>query len=522
VIPVEERLAAYAEAVDAAQRPVGLDEIIEWAERGRVAPSSPRRVSAGRVRLVVAAAAVTLVVVGVAILLSRSIATRSPIGSTTTTTSSSTTSTTSIPSATTTVPTADGIPVPGLGTFRWTSVTGTPQDLPRTIVADPEGGFIGYDRSRVWTSEDLVVWAAEDPVPVFEGVDVLSFAGDWAIGSTDDPSGQTLFHRSADVWTEVSVPAATTPAVDGIDWTISWGMPVVEGPTAVLPLVGYGAIAWGGDLGPEGDLGLTPVWDAESQTLRVYNRWSDPPVATLRMAIVDDVVQFIDTTTGEVVHEIVGAPGFTAEQIRTDLIAGSLTLGGIWRSIDDGPFEFHEVPWHGTATIVAMPGGGFAAFVFQVDASGSQGIVSAGWWTSTDGVEWVDRGEPGFVSDAGNIETVRVAVVGDHFEARAAAFDGSGLVGWASVDGVTWEPMDEPLAYDAYVVPTDFGYVASAFAFGNHVWVSVDGEQWTEVPIDGFVPDAAMYGSSGGLGDLVWVSTGNLRDRAIWIGRFDA
>jgi hypothetical protein len=114
----------------------------------------------------------------------------------------------------------------------------------------------------------------------------------------------------------------------------------------------------------------------------------------------------------------------------------------------------------------------------------------ARFWSSKDGVEW--RPVPDDAEVFANAEVRSIATSPDGFVAVGVvgtAQEPSGAVAWTSVDGSTWDRIDDPAFADGIavsVVRAPFGgfvAVGSDLDRRNAVaWTSPDGRRWTRGP----------------------------------------
>jgi hypothetical protein len=525
---------------DVFQVPVGGDLVRPMTQR-----PTPRPLHRGWL-VGIAAAALALVVIGAVSLLSE----RTEGGPAGTTPDTSTSTTVEVESAPATIVPVDGPSsiVPGLGTLRWVRVTGDEGSLPRGFESDPNGGFISYESSKVWRSEDAVTWRSEPGAPEFAQHAYVSVQDGWAWALAGYPYPPELFQKVGDSWVLVELESTRLPDIVGVDW-LQWVAPPVESDgTIFFSGTARAEIPWGDIYGTiEMDCGWIPQrcsqapgqgWNDRSETLEISNPAGGSVLAVVKVTVVGDTVSFTDIDTGKPVHTIIGTADYPAERIAEEMTRGRGVAQAFgWVSHEGGALEPVVLPWtEFDGTIYAVPGGGFAAYEFAYDWPWfpEAPIVSAAMWTSTDGVVWTNRGEPQFFDPgAQHIQMqqgrhqLRASVVTGSTDAGTAGAEISDT--WASTDGITWSRVATPfpLLYSTEFA-TDFGLVVTAMPQSRHLlWVSTDGSTWYEVdgPPGRQRSDGAGYMASGAAGDVLYVSMGELNQyaetRTLWIGRFE-
>ena len=155
-------------------------------------------------------------------------------------------------------------------------------------------------------------------------------------------------------------------------------------------------------------------------------------------------------------------------------------------------------------------------------------LVSAAVWTSSNGIEWVNHGEPPFV----DFSAQHIGVTSGDTQLRATVITGydeatgrESADTWVSSDGLTWTQIETEFPPFINEQKTDFGWVASDAGEGFQFWVSTDGATWFEVagPPGSSEPSGGGggYGGSGAAGSILWGAVGNdIGSRTLWIGTF--
>jgi hypothetical protein len=428
--------------------------------------------------------------------------------------------------------------VPGLGALTWQRVDGDENSVPTSINADPNGGYVSYDEGKVWRSDDAITWTVSEPDPEFAGYESIWFEGDWAIGWSRQDS--QLFTRDGDSWTPVDLPETSLPATTGITWHQSMRIPVESGGVTVIDATAWGQVSWGEVYGPfELDCGEPEpcvenpfaMWDAPSETFRVDNPEAGGTLAILSMSVDGDVISFVDTTTGETVHTITGSDDYPVDTIAEDLQRdSSLVYTGAWVTIDSADPTWVVFPWTRADSVLAIPTGGFAAYelVYDWQSNENEPLVSAAVWTSPNGIEWVNHGEPPFV----DFSAQHIGVTSGDTQLKATVITGQdNATGretadtWMSTDGLTWTQIESEFPPFINEQKTDFGWVASDAGEGYQFWVSTDGATWFEVagPPGSSEPGGpgGGYGGSGAAGSILWGAVGSdVGSRTLWIGTF--
>ena len=421
--PIDQQIREYTEFFEAQL----TDVTVEEAGTDRITLDSTgtmlrRRSGSGRSWTIAVAAGATIgVLIGGAVVLmwmggfERTPATESPAPPPTTTATDTPTttletgvSTTQVITAATTVNqiTIDvtSSVVPGLGTLIWDRVVGDETSLPEGIEADPSGGFVSYEGTKVWRSSDAVTWTFEEAALEFADLQEISIRGDWALGWNGDQS--ELYERVGESWEPVNLGNANVPNTPGIDWRQRLRIPIDSSGIAVIDGSSYGMVAWGEVYGTfEVDCGQAEpceqqpyaMWDAPSETFRVDDPNNGATIAVLSMTADQDMISFVDVDSDETVHTIVASIDYPASQIADELVRhGGLVYPGGWISEQGGGFVWVAFPWRANAEVLAVPDGGFAAYEFVYDwqANPSTPLVSATMWTSQNGADWTNAGEP--------------------------------------------------------------------------------------------------------------------------------
>ncbi len=541
------------EYFDATSSAVSVDEVVEAAEGwtavrpvGGVLPARP-----GHRGWLVGIAAAVLVVLLLGLLPLLLGPSDGPVVTTpdppTTTSLPSTATTTQAESVATTIVTMDVVAsvVPGLGTLRWERVSGDEDTLPQAfnVERDTGGGFISYEGTQVWRSDDGVAWSTEEIAAELRGYQWVFVQDGWASGSNGQAGDPRLYRDAGGSWVPVELEEPRLPEISGLEWWRWFGLPLESDGVTLVQATARAEVPWGEAYGMfEFDCGASEpceqgprgMWDAPSETLRLHHPANGSVLAVLTMTVQDDTLTFTDVTTGATVHSVTGTERYPASLIAERLTSGGgISHAGGWVSHQDGAFVWVEFPWD-DAEVRTVPAGGFAAFEFVWDwHSPTTPLVSTSVWTSPDGIEWTNRGEPPFADPEAQWISIKQglhelwASVVTGYEGTESASGAELAFDWTSTDGVTWTQIVSPFPrLHSREFETDFGFVATAMPQSTHLfWVSTDRATWHQVegPPGSHEPDGAGYSGSSAAGDLLFVSVGDdAGARTLWIGRFDS
>jgi hypothetical protein len=428
--------------------------------------------------------------------------------------------------------------VAGLGTLKWERVTGDVTTIPQNIDAHPDGGFVAYEGTKIWRSDDALTWTATEVAPQFVDYQWVWVKDGWAIGSTED--SEHLYEAVGDEWVRVELPDPPFPQTPGVKWPAGIGIPKTVGDVSLIDGTTSGWVSWGEVYGtfevpcgePEPcEMDPWTEWDPPSTTLRVMHPENGATLAVLTAAIEGDSITFVDTGSDEIVHTVTGTEDWPAERIVQNLQRGEgLVFAGGWVSEDGGPWVWSNFPFQSQSRLLVVPDGGFAVYdiVYDWMNQPESPIVSATVWMSDGGMEWTDHGEPAFLDAAA--EHMWVDEVGQRVRATVITGynDTTGMEefdAWESTDGLRWEPVDSPFSSWSQEFETDFGLVTTAMPQSVHMfWVSTDGANWHEVlgPPGSHEPAGAGYAAAGAAGEILWTAVGeDSGSRSLWIGRFE-
>jgi len=433
--------------------------------------------------------------------------------------------------------------VPGLGTLTWQRVDGDESTIPTGIQADPNGGYMSYEGSKVWRSDDGVTWMVSEGTQEFAGYESVGFQDGWAMGRNGGDS--QLFERDGDSWVPVQLEDASLPPISGITWRQGLRFPVESGGVTVFYGQAWGQISWEDVYGTyEIDCGQPEPceqepyakWNAKNDTFHIENPENGSLLAVVSMVVDGQTISFIDTDSGETVNTITGSADFPsdaiAEQLRRD---SGLTYAGGWVAVGDSALEWTSFPWESGAQVLSVPDGGFAAYEFVYDWQGNPDapLLLANVWTSSNARDWVNQGEPPFMDSSADYTGVRQGAT----QLKASVIMGSDEPTrqdfgdtWVSTDGVTWTQVEAVFPPFVDEQETDFGFVVSDGRSGRfEFWVSTDGVTWFEVegpPGSSEPSDEGAgyggYGGSGAVGDILFGAVGNDNGpRTLWIGTFE-
>jgi hypothetical protein len=520
---LESQIHSYGTQLVDSQAPITDADIADLLAKVRHLPPTPVRVyPKSRLRIAVAAGIAVVVLFGVVSLLTVTSETDGPPA----TTPPPVVTTTNLEGIVTPPDPAVSV-VPGLGTLTWQRVDGDENTIPPGIQADPDGGYISFEGSKLWRSDDGITWTVEEWPPEFEGFDRIEIDDGWAIARGLDAS--QLFERDGDSWVPVQFGLGPLPQTTGITWFQNPRVPVESGGVTVSSGSVSGRISLGYVYGlveihpcesEPCDQEPNVRWDVASETVRVTSPDErGASIAVLSMVVEGQTISFVDTGSGEIVHTITGSADYPA-----DVIADQLR-----RNVG---FTYQPFPWESAAEVLAVPDGGFAAYEIVYDREGNPEapIERSTMWMSSDGRDWVSKGELPFLDASAEHIFVRerptqiLAVV-------FTGFDGPlPVVGrtWASSDGVTWSQVDLPFPSEVVEQKTDFGWVAGESEHWFQFWVSTDGVTWLEVevpparPVPGDNANGNGYTNYGAAGSLMYGAVGNdIGSRLLWIGTFE-
>jgi hypothetical protein len=263
------------------------------------------------------------------------------------------------------------------------------------------------------------------------------------------------------------------------------------------------------------------TWPLEGQTSETTNMqlWNHDRGAWTLVPTPDDITQFRPPTVSGETTLIAGLGSSRQILVRTTVTEPPSVLEPSWtvpKNRPGVPFILHD------ADIVALRDGSFVAYVKRYDRPGE---AEAGWlqspvtiWTTTDGTDWVSRGDAAF-ADA-NLENATVYRFGEDLVAHVEFHEPSNRSEtWTSSDGVTWilgasagmPPIEG--SPPRTMIATSSGLIIADEPFA----VSTDGgTTWESVPGHPESPDSDFTGFSiGGLaGDLFYHSG----DDGLWVG----
>lgn len=443
--------------------------------------------------------------------------------------------------------------VPGLGTLRWERITGDLDTLPRLdrVEKTPSGGFVSYEGSlqgpKVWRSEDGLTWTS-DLVPELGGYKYLSVQEGWVVGENKLLEGgpPRVYRRTGDSFVRVQLESSRLPDIPaGLEWRQSSWPPLESAGITLIPGLASAEVPWGeiygffevangcGPLTEQCTFEPQDMWDEASETLTIHHPEGAPVIGALTIAVVGDAVTFTDAATGATMHTIGGTARYPADRIVAHVKFGyGLGHMGGWVSNQGGAFVWVDFPWSAGQVSALPDGGGFVAFELVWNPSGDT-LVSSAVWTSPDGVEWTNRGEPPFVDSGARSVDLKQglhevwATVTTGLEGNSPA-DGEELTtAWTSIDGVTWTQVATPfpLLY-SQEFETDFGFVVTAMPqLRYEFWVSTDRSTWHRVagsPGMQRTFRGHLASSSAGKAIFVTLSDDETGIRTLWVGRFDS
>jgi len=539
------QIHSYGTQLVDSQAPITDGDIADLLGNVRHLSPTPIRVyPKSRLRIAVAAGIAVVVLFGVVSLLTVTSETDGPPA----TTPPPVVTTTSLEGIVTPPDSAVSV-VPGLGTLTWQRVDGDENTIPQTIQADPDGGYISFEGSKMWRSDDGIKWTVEEWPPEFEGFDRVEIDDGWATAWDWDTS--QLFERDGDSWVPVQFGVGPLPQTTGITWFPNPRFPVESGGVTVIGGSLSGRISLGYVYGlHEMDCGEPEPcdeepnvrWDTASETVRVTSPDKSPDergasIAVLSMVVEGQTISFVDTDSGEIVHTVTGSADYPADVIADQLRRKvGFTYQGGWIAARGSEPEWISFPWESAAEVLAVPDGGFAAYEIVYDRGGNPEapIVGSTMWMSSDGRDWVSKSEMPFLDASAEHIFVRegptqiLAVVFTGIDGSLPISGGT----WASSDGVTWSQVELP--FPSYLIEqkTDFGWVAMDFdeaflAYSEfRFWVSTDGVTWLEVEGPPARPVLSVtdrgYTGFGAAGSLLVGAVGNeIGSRLLWIGTFE-
>lgn len=430
--------------------------------------------------------------------------------------------------------------IPGLGTLTWQRVDGDESTIPINFQADPNGGYISYEGSKVWRSQDAVSWTVLEEASEFAAYPSVTFEDGWAVGWSYGASSQ-LFEHDGESWVPVLLEAATVPLTSGITWNQGVRFPAESGDVTVIDGSSEGQISWADVYGMFEEVVycaqvepcyLPPYgqWDVSAGTYRVGNPITGSTLGVLSMVVEEQTISFLDADSGETVYTVTASADYSTDAIAERLRRGSgLSYQGGWVAVGDSEPQWTAFPWENFANLVAVPEGGFAAyeFVYDRDENRSDSIVRSTVWTSIDGLNWVSNGELPF-SDAG-VESISVREGPTQLQAFVTTGDNpnTGMPlgdSWISTDGLNWLQDESAFAPHVTEQKTDFGWVAVDAEDVLQFWVSTDGSTWFDVenPEGSASPNLDVNGEAGAARAILYAARFyEAGPRTLWIGTFE-
>lgn len=527
-VPVEDQIRALYAELDETQLAVELAEVVEAVDPVVEPNPAHRRVAIRPGWIVVAAMAVALIIAGIAPLLSP------PRGGT-------------APASSPTLPEQGTDPdlATSMGVLSWSRLEGSPEDIPGGVMGvDSSGLYTHFEYPFVWHSEDAVTWVREEVHPDLAGYATVERQGSWAFAWKDASDAMPVILRQiGDSWEAVAMDDAGFPAAVGLTWDVFQFGGHVVGAGDVVIISGetrpripwedhYGTFSW--DCGEPEPCVDGPIawWSDNDEKLHLIHpgdvmSWEEPePLAVIEISVGGDVVSFVDTATGEVVHEVIGTADYPATAVARGLRVDGAppSFNAHWVSRGGSPFDFQAAPWVGEIDLVASPGGGFIAYVYSRD-SASSSRIRAEVWGSIDGTNWEAHGAPEFLADSRLVDHVGVHVAGSRLIAAVDDIQEHGEI-WMSPDGFSWTRVENSFPHSTAIHGASFGYLAAALPQGSWMlWVSADGLTWEaiEPPPGPHEPLGVGFAGAGAVGDIIWVSVEDSEGgtRTLWIGRFE-
>ncbi len=431
------------------------------------------------------------------------------------------------------------------GGLTWTELAGDENTVPAgEIQLDPEGnGYLVQERGRIWRSQNGLVWNVEEAFLDLGNYEHVFIEGRWAFAYTEDGI-PTMFERRDESWEPLSLPELSIPGIDGVRWWTAPGLPIESGGIVVIPAVGNGMIPWEDYYGTfevecaQASPCPVPVdvwWDEISGEFQVHNPETGGLIARLEMTVDANTIIFSDSESGEPVHTITArSESEAAEYARQIQQSGGIAFSASLVSVAGNRFDVNQVPWRGFTQVLAVQSGGFVAYETSRDsAPGTSPVASATVWTSEDGVNWIHHGTPTFLTGleddvwvheqngkiVANVTIGNDRPISQRFSER-----------WESTNGLGWMRVATGAPGATNIFEIDQGYVAAYSNIHTRFWVSIDGENWEEVPgPPGFIGSSfSSYSGNGAVGNLLYyfyadnyLHADDAGDRSLWIGTFD-
>ena len=304
--------------------------------------------------------------------------------------------------------------------------------------------LITFGPETLWRSADGETWT-EVGIPDGSGtwgpindLDIYDVDGaTWLIRGS--PPGAFILDGST--WIEVGTSVLQPPDITGGRWRIvTPSSPVAVSGTTIVPWPVAFDVDWVSILGVDPNPYPNGFWNAEMQRLKIWGSEGAGPLATLDAEVTGRQITFIDPDSGEEVHQIVvNDPRIDP----TTLLEDGVRVGEYQMAVmnEQGPVVASDIPWGEPSSDWGEPFRGARAaalfatdqFVALIPTGEGEGV---GTWTSSNGSDWSESGQPEFIRDQDLPGLVRFYVEGDVVLADVMQDYGNEI--WVSLDGTTW------------------------------------------------------------------------------------
>ena len=552
-----EQLHSYYEHESSSQDPITDAEVRTLVDLSTQLRPPPKRLRRGGVWVAVAAAVITVLIIGLIPLFAGE--ETPPVDSVVPTTVAELVTPTTTPvetaekltNLTNSFSQVDYVEVESVvGSLSWTLIEGDPETLPLLWAAasfcdceieiDPEGGYLAYTWAtdtgegwRLWRSDDALTWS-------YEVAEEPPSAREWDFA----PDELQIVHKLDGETTTVELEAPPIPLIEGLEFHFLNSQPEDSGNGVVLVAGSLvGSLPWADIYGtiercePSICFDEPPfvqygeVWIDNEQLSDPNMAWvvhlvTDEVLATLEVEFGNTSIRFTDTDTGDLVHEIRTETEEQMKAIRSQFVVGDdlreFDLETYsWIGSSESPFVVGDPPPGELHGLMALPDGGIGQFSNLYPDIEGPGEVHV----SHDGLNWTSV-VPQFLEGR---DVAQVWVQRNDGQLVAEVYyRAGGEERWVSTNGVDWT-YEFQYPADSNVYQTEWGWVA--MGDGAH-WVSIDdGASWARLPaapapggsedgISSLTPGAAV-------GNIIWFrrdyqpnSDGEFT-RLLWIGHFN-
>jgi hypothetical protein len=399
-----------------------------------------------------------------------------------------------------------------VGTIDWTRVE---SDTRIFALGDAEGQVVGYsvdedfNPTGWWVTEDGVTWTpappgTEDfwPSAIDAGDDAISVIspdgcatmGFGTPGATvkrceDNPGEAAVYRLAGDEWVEVAIPSAHPPQMQGVRAASRELMfsSALTGDDWLVPSIHivqarwddtYGTFPWAPpfDSAVTEETGPWPIWNAESQITEMWQPGREVLLASLTSNLTGDTIEFRDAATGTLVNTLSASlPGWTPEALLTGFRGWGLeevtfivSRNGVVTEVRP-PWESGE-RWLDAANNTTALGRYYMASL----AVGEDSVTNeVHLWESEDGVAWRAAPLPPWGQVPEWLETA-----GSATQLIVTAHSPDSV--WVTDDGENWTQVEIDPVLAGSPTPTDFGWIMNAF---DAAAISGDGVTWEGIDL---------------------------------------